>query len=481
MAEENLLGQRLSCDGFLCTIRWQGGIEGLKGQWLGVEWDDPFRGKHDGTHGGHRYFNCWSKEPTAASFIRPDSKRIDKSQTLLSALREKYGSQSIQNGANEKSSAIIIGGKEVDEVGFDAISKKQSAWSALTIVSLDGLRIKNINDTSHHAQQEHDEELRILSSGLKWQALDLSRNLFAGWNEITNICRSLEDLRVLKLNGNRFRIIHCDLEVSIYSFGQLAELSLADCAVGWDGVRTLCTQQRFPNLQYLSLAFNPLNELPSPFLNLQLPNLTTLDLTSCNLSSLQPLSSLTHLPALSTLNLRSNPITTLNTRPSLIFRHLKTLDLTLTDLPTLSSLNPIPTTFPILSSLKTSHTPLATSPPSPRLITIARLKGLTVLNNTPIPPHERQNAEIYYLSTITPLILAAKTDEEESEIVQEHPQWGYLCEKYGEPESITQKRKPRTSPSNTISSHDIDESKDKKIYPPLSLGANLVQFTFHYS
>lgn len=24
--------------------------------WIGVEWDNPERGKHDGTHEGHTYF-----------------------------------------------------------------------------------------------------------------------------------------------------------------------------------------------------------------------------------------------------------------------------------------------------------------------------------------------------------------------------------------------------------------------------------------
>lgn len=28
----------------------------ISGVWLGVEWDDPDRGKHDGTHEGHTYF-----------------------------------------------------------------------------------------------------------------------------------------------------------------------------------------------------------------------------------------------------------------------------------------------------------------------------------------------------------------------------------------------------------------------------------------
>ncbi|KAI4227412.1 MAG: hypothetical protein L6R36_002433 [Xanthoria steineri] len=477
MAEKELVRQRVSYNGSLCTVRWRGEIEGLKGQWLGVEWDDPSRGKHDGVYAGNRYFTCWSKEPTAASFIRPDSKRIDDARPLLSALIDKYGSENMSEGANERPSTIVISGKEVDEVGFDAISRKQAAWSALTIVSLDSLRIENLYENPLSTQQDYEEELRALYSGLKWKELDLSRNLFADWDEITRICRCLKDLKVLKLNSNRFRITPFGQGESIQPFEQLAELSLANCAVGWDNIRTLCIRRLFPNLQSVCLAFNPLNELPGPFLDLQLPNLTILDLTSCNLSSLQPLSPLTHLLSLSTLNLRSNPLTTLSTRPPLIFPHLKAIDLTSTDLPTLSSLIPIPTTFPELSSLKTSHAPLTTSHPSPRLITIARVPGLTMLNNTPIAPHERQNAELYYLSTITPLFLAARTDEEETEIIKDHPQWKHLCKKYGEPESITQKRNARSATSRPKSD---EENKEARSYPPHSLGANLITITFHY-
>lgn len=33
-------------------------VHAIAGEWLGVEWDDPARGKHDGTHEGHSYFEC---------------------------------------------------------------------------------------------------------------------------------------------------------------------------------------------------------------------------------------------------------------------------------------------------------------------------------------------------------------------------------------------------------------------------------------
>jgi len=52
------VGERLSYDGNICTVRYAGAVDGTTGQWLGVEWDNGARGKHDGRHKGKRYFTC---------------------------------------------------------------------------------------------------------------------------------------------------------------------------------------------------------------------------------------------------------------------------------------------------------------------------------------------------------------------------------------------------------------------------------------
>lgn len=58
MVKEFSPGRRISYEENLCTVRYVGEISGTKGQWLGVEWDEPSRGKHDGMHDGVRYFHC---------------------------------------------------------------------------------------------------------------------------------------------------------------------------------------------------------------------------------------------------------------------------------------------------------------------------------------------------------------------------------------------------------------------------------------
>ena len=52
------IGQRLSYAGERCTARFVGEVAKTTGQWLGVEWDDPSRGKHSGEHNGVKYFEC---------------------------------------------------------------------------------------------------------------------------------------------------------------------------------------------------------------------------------------------------------------------------------------------------------------------------------------------------------------------------------------------------------------------------------------
>ncbi len=51
------------------TVRYIGNVRGQEGTWVGVEWDDVSRGKHDGTAGGVKYFECASGT-NSGSFVR---------------------------------------------------------------------------------------------------------------------------------------------------------------------------------------------------------------------------------------------------------------------------------------------------------------------------------------------------------------------------------------------------------------------------
>ena len=78
-------------DGARATVRYVGPVVGQDGEWIGVEWDDPTRGKHDGSYGGERYFECARSSAdglTPASFVRP--LKIRPSVTFAEAIKAKY-------------------------------------------------------------------------------------------------------------------------------------------------------------------------------------------------------------------------------------------------------------------------------------------------------------------------------------------------------------------------------------------------------
>jgi len=94
----------------------------------------------------------------------------------------------------EPDGSIEISGKLVEEVGFERIRQQQALLHELSIVLLDGLRIRGLGPgTDIHKVQEEIENICPNIS-----ELGLSRNLFEDWNDIVDICSPLKKLRVLK-------------------------------------------------------------------------------------------------------------------------------------------------------------------------------------------------------------------------------------------------------------------------------------------
>ena len=74
------------------TVRYVGPVEGQEGAWVGIEYDEAGRGKHDGSHGGRRYFECAQGQP-AGSFVRLGkfAEAAYAGRSLLAAAAERYG------------------------------------------------------------------------------------------------------------------------------------------------------------------------------------------------------------------------------------------------------------------------------------------------------------------------------------------------------------------------------------------------------
>ena len=149
------IGTRIFLSGHTGTIKFIGSVHNTTGIWLGVEWDDPQRGRHDGAKDGVQYFTCaWvtfrtsptfvslvprsSRVPGSASFVR-QTPSVKYGTTFIRALLSKYvedihGPQGQEFVVLGSSNGVI----EVEAVNLDKIRKKLSLVESLREVSLDG-------------------------------------------------------------------------------------------------------------------------------------------------------------------------------------------------------------------------------------------------------------------------------------------------------------------------------------------------------
>ena len=83
------VNDRIIVDGQRATVRYVGLIAGQEGQWIGLEWDDPSRGKHDGTANGHQYFQCQFAKG-AGTFVRASKlPAACRGHSLADAIRQR--------------------------------------------------------------------------------------------------------------------------------------------------------------------------------------------------------------------------------------------------------------------------------------------------------------------------------------------------------------------------------------------------------
>jgi tubulin-specific chaperone E len=98
--------------------------------------------------------------------------------------------------------AITIGGKVVEEVGFEKIRRRLAQLQELKIVLLDGLCIAGVLDSPAGRSDDTKrmmEVQKIPSVCPKIVELDLSRNLLQQWEDVCDICVQLQQLQIIKL------------------------------------------------------------------------------------------------------------------------------------------------------------------------------------------------------------------------------------------------------------------------------------------
>lgn len=56
------INDRIECNGQFGTVKYIGPVDGYTDTWLGIDWDDPERGKHNGTVKEKHYFETKYKK-----------------------------------------------------------------------------------------------------------------------------------------------------------------------------------------------------------------------------------------------------------------------------------------------------------------------------------------------------------------------------------------------------------------------------------
>jgi Leucine-rich repeat (LRR) protein len=364
-------------------------------------------------------------------------------------------------------------------VGFDKIRKQLAELHELRIVLLDGLCIRRpVDEVTRKSWSEYGiSQKRSPLSDIrdvcpKIAELDLSRNLFGDWAEIVSICEQLDNLKSLRVDGNRIQNVGFTDHERLYFhsvFKGIKHLTLENTLLEWKEIVNIVSL--FRDDQSLVLSNNNYTTLDSTVSLSILPSsITTIDLESNTIGTIADLSPLANLPNLTTLILKKNPITAITKSPSEPFptfrNTLTTVDLSHCEVDNWSFIDSLHSVFPALTSLRISHNPLFAHLTGPDhrilstddgyMLTIARLANLRSLNYSAISAKDRLNAESYYLSLITVELSVAPEMESEA-IKGRHRRWTELCEEYGEPE--------------------IRRSTNR--VNPNSLAARLVKLNFH--
>eukprot|EP00079_Xenopus_tropicalis_P025256 XP_012818410.1 PREDICTED: tubulin-specific chaperone E isoform X1 [Xenopus tropicalis] len=298
-------GRRIICDGEYATVHYTGNVPPTPGLWLGVEWDNPLRGKHSGTHEGTKYFTC--SHPTGGSFIR--LKKANFGVDFLTALRKRYGLKTEQN------EELVIGKKTVELVGFESIQEEQSKLNKLRDVSLREYAVSNAG-----------EKGQICHSCPNIITADLSKNLFSSWESVANITFQLEKLMCLDLSENKLYLPSNPSSLA-GAFCSLKVLSLNRMGLKWNEI--LQCASMWPALEELRLVSNDISVLERPVDNLQ--NLTILDISNNRIVDGNQLHAIACLPRLKQIIVTNNRISSLSF-PDVDFGHKTTMFLSLTSL-----------------------------------------------------------------------------------------------------------------------------------------------------
>jgi tubulin-specific chaperone E len=410
-------------DGFCGTVEYVGPVASAKNEseiYVGIAWDDPKRGKHDGsvicrkTKQLVRHFSC-----KGGSFLRLS--KVDTGVPLnMPVVQSKYVQPDAPlvapNNVLPHSARTSSGREKAIEFHGEIKVRHHQQIEVLSRMALRNMGISSVEQNLCGLEHIVD--------------LDLGGNLLCDWNVLSDILLAFPNLASLSLAANRLGDLN---QTPFFRNATLSLLNVHSC-----GIRSFSTIQKlneaFPSIQQFCVAGNDLSDLTTTKAVVGFRSLIHLDVSSCHLTSWQDhINKLSSFPALETLLINNNAIDSIPKIDNGMFRHLRNLNVTglsihdWNDVQRMSSL-------PSLRSLSLRNTPLTAliGASEARFIIIARLPNLEMVNSSPISVKERAEAEKRYVGHVAQeLLMMDKTEALRLEfLATNHPQFACLAEKF---------------------------------------------------
>ncbi|KAJ0170448.1 hypothetical protein K1T71_013819 [Dendrolimus kikuchii] len=453
------IGSRIKSGDDFGTVKYIGEVNGYKGVWYGVEWDNASRGKHDGTLDNLQYFI--TSKPGAGSFVRPN--KVSPFRTCAEAITKYYGDREDETVAAHRRTVINewkreMGAPFIEMVGFEKIHQKQK-FDRLLEVCVHDQNIAKAGD--------------VASLCPNVRSLDVSRNLFSNWRDVIQLSAQLPDLRELDVSKNIMAIDMPEETLSHFSmnFKNLEKLNISVCDYEWSDIMALSFL--WPNVTEMIAAYNRIRLISPP--DITLNSLTILRLDGNPISDWNQVKKLGYMTNLTVLSLNDCFIEEIRFDDGYdkvdLFENLEVLFLNrnrVKDWRSLSELNKLRN----LKKLYFLKNPIQNTEDydTGSQLVIAKIGTLQELNGSIITRELRRGAEYDYMKRYGAEWKIAQTDPEKKLVFDiEHCRFNELVNKYGIPDDslLVKQEKSTTLTSQLleITLKDENGKSFKKKFP----------------
>ncbi|KAK2709491.1 tubulin-specific chaperone E-like [Artemia franciscana] len=423
------------------TVKYIGKVDSQPGIWLGIDWDTPERGKHDGTYKGIKYFT--TRYPTSGSFIKPD--KVSRGTSLVQALKNRY--LKFEETHIEEQNLMVLqktfNAPFVEIVGMDKVSRTQCNLGELKEASVSSQPVSH-GGNGFESLFPNLEELHLDST------------LLSAWTDVFEIINHLPKLKMLNLSYNVLSLDNIDESGAV--FPNIRHLVLIGMEYTWTDIRKIC--KFFPDVEHLQVSWNKITSIDSIDC---IDSCRILDLEHNSLKFWKNLRQLGRLKRLQRLNLIRSELENIEIDGG-DFPSLQVLWLTKNDIKEwhhISQLGKIYT----LKDLRILENPLLkkANMETNRQNVIARIGSLKVLNGTEISSQDRKGAEIDYVKSLAQEWRSVRTDSaRHQKFLEDHPRFEVLAKALGLPEKEELEKMPTTVKSSLIGIK-ITLSEDKMV------------------